>query len=517
MATVQIFRTIAGLQTFLRQTARGKTVGLVPTMGALHAGHESLIQAALAETDVVVVSIFVNPLQFGPDEDLDQYPCTWDADCERAKQLGVAAIFAPTAASLGLPTTGELEPMTTVNPPQTLVDGLCGPHRPGHFTGVATIVTKLFTIVCPDRAYFGQKDAQQLAIIQRLVKDLNLTVAIRPCPIVRTSSGPAWSSRNQYLSPDEQQQATVLSRALQAGLARYQAGEKEATEILQAAQTVLATEPGVKVQYLSLVDADSLAPITGQILPQETGLFAIAAYVGNTRLVDNVLLQPRAAIIAIDGPAGAGKSTVTRQVADQLGLTYLDTGAMYRAIAWLVYHQGIDPQDEASIAEQAALADIELIPRPAPQLTGVMVNGQDVSEAIRTPEVTQLVSTIAAQGAVRARLLDLQQAYGQRGGVVAEGRDIGTAVFPQAGLKIYLTASVAERARRRLKDFQNQGQSNITFAQLEQEIAQRDHQDSTRAIAPLCKAVDAVEVVTDGLTIAAVIERIIDLYQQRFA
>lgn len=505
---MRVFQTIAGLQTYLRQVGRGKTIGLVPTMGALHPGHASLIRRAVAETDVVVLSIFVNPLQFGPQEDFAQYPRTFEGDRQLAESLGVTVIFAPTVETLALQAD-----QTQVTPPEGMTQGLCGAYRPGHFAGVATIVTKLFTIVCPDVAYFGEKDAQQLAIIRRLVRDLNLTVEIRGCPIVREPSGLALSSRNQYLTEAQKQDATVLFRGLQAALAVYQAGERQVALIRQAALAIMATVPTVKLQYLELVDAHTLAPLLENLPENTPALLAIAAYVGETRLIDNVMLKTRQPIIAIDGPAGAGKSTVTRQVADRLGLTYLDTGAMYRAIAWLTWSQNIAIEDEAAIAEATSQAQIELISRPAPQLTGVKVNGEDVSDAIRTPEVTRLVSAIAAQAAVRAKLLHLQRGYGEQGGVVAEGRDIGTHVFPNADLKIFLTASVAERARRRFKDFQAQGQTPIDLATLEAEIAERDHLDSTRAIAPLKKAADAVEVITDGLSIDAVIQQIIDLYQ----
>ncbi|MBE9174210.1 bifunctional pantoate--beta-alanine ligase/(d)CMP kinase [Synechocystis salina LEGE 06155] len=509
---VQIFRTIAGLQTYLRQVGRGKTVGLVPTMGSLHAGHGSLLKRAVAEMDLVVLSIFVNPLQFGPGEDLAQYPRNFDGDRQWAESLGVAVIFAPTVADLGLNSRVD---QTTILPPPAMTEVLCGAHRPGHFQGVATIVTKLFTIVCPDVAYFGAKDAQQLAIIRRLVQDLNLTVTIRSCPTVREESGLAMSSRNQYLTSQERKQATVLYRSLQAAQERYHQGDRQVSSLLSAAQDVLATESAVQVQYLQLVEATTLQPITGALPDQNPVLMAIAAHVGNTRLIDNLVLNHQLPIIAIDGPAGAGKSTVTRQVADRLGLTYLDTGAMYRALAWLVLEQKVDPADEAAVAEVTALAEIELLPRPAPELTGVKVNGQDVSTAIRTPAVTQLVSAIAAQGAVRDKLLTLQQSYGVQGGVVAEGRDIGTKVFPDAELKIFLTASVEERARRRLKDFQAQGNQAIDLAQLEADIAQRDYLDSTRAIAPLQKASDAIELITDHLTIEEVVAKIISFYETK--
>jgi pantoate ligase / CMP/dCMP kinase len=211
--------------------------------------------------------------------------------------------------------------------------------------------------------------------------------------------------------------------------------------------------------------------------------------------------------IAIDGPAGAGKSTVTKLVADRLGLLFLDTGAMYRAIAWLVMEANLAPDDELKITE--------LVDRAKITLTGerVIVNDIDVTQAIRTPAVTSKVSAIAALGVVRTALVKQQQAIGTQGGIVAEGRDMCTYVFPKAEVKIFLTASVNERARRRQQDLINQGQAEVSLTELARSIAQRDEVDSTREIAPLKKADDAIEIITDDLTIEAVVDRIVKMYQ----
>ena len=220
-------------------------------------------------------------------------------------------------------------------------------------------------------------------------------------------------------------------------------------------------------------------------------------------------------IIAIDGPAGSGKSTVTRRVAQELGLLHLDTGAMYRAVTWLVMDRQIDIQDGEAIAILVKEMKLNLVPRNTPHLPAqVYINDQEVTQAIRTQEVTAKVSTIAAQAAVREELVSLQKNFGKQGGVIAEGRDIGTNVFPDAELKIFLTATAPERARRRLLDLQNQGYENVDLESLTEEIVRRDQQDSNRAIAPLKKAKDAQEIVTDNLSIEEVISTIIEFYNQ---
>lgn len=334
---MRLFQTVAGLRTYLAQ-CRGKTVsciqspctvGLVPTMGALHAGHLSLIQRARQENTFVVVSIFVNPLQFGVNEDFHHYPKTLVADQSLCEAAGVDAIFAPSVPELyrSEHPTAATE-LFQVVPPKSMMAELCGKFRPGHFEGVATIVTKLFSLTQPDRAYFGQKDAQQLAILRRMVQDLSIPVDVIACPTVRESDGLAMSSRNRYLSAEERAQAPCIYQSLRQAQALFQSGVVEREPLLEAVQTALATTPSIKPQYIELVD-----PVTMTSLQsiQDTGLLAIAAHLGSARLIDNILLSNRKPIIAIDGPAGSGKSTVTPQVAQQLGLLYLDTGAMYRA------------------------------------------------------------------------------------------------------------------------------------------------------------------------------------------
>jgi len=520
--SVRLFHTIAGLRCYLdlhrpnpSRLRDGVTyesspigmvpeVGLVPTMGALHNGHLSLLQRARRENKVVVVSIFVNPLQFGPKEDFQKYPRTLEADCQLCEAAGVDAVFAPSAEELGITHQG-----TIVNPSKEMISGLCGRSRIGHFEGVATIVTKLLNIVQPNRAYFGRKDAQQLAMIQQLVNDLNFAVEIVGCPTVREPSGLARSSRNQYLSGAQKEQAAILYRSLQRAEQAFRQGTKETETLIHLVKSELATVPEIELEYAELVDPKTLAPLE---TVDESGLLAIAARLDSTRLIDNIVLQKRLPIVAIDGPAGAGKSTVARQVAQALNLLYLDTGAMYRALTWLVMQSGIPVTDEPGVAELVSQA--EIVVGGSVEATQVTINGRDVTSEIRGLDVTANVSAIAAQPAVRKELVNQQRRYGQTGGVVIEGRDIGTNVFPDAEVKIYLTASVQERARRRQLDLKNQGKGDISLDELEQSIYERDRKDSTRALAPLRKAVDAIEIQTDGLTIAEVVEQIVQRYHE---
>ena len=531
---MQRFQTVVGLRCHLDEIRAGRhpvelcaqgrsaslagaqpVIGLVPTMGALHPGHLQLIQRSRHDCDVVVVSIFVNPLQFGPNEDLSRYPRTLEVDEALCQQLGVDVVFAPSATEL-YGDSLDSSTQTQVIPPQSMMAELCGRSRPGHFEGVATVVTKLFNIVQPDRAYFGQKDAQQLAIIRRLVRDLNLSVKIIPCPIVREASGLAYSSRNQYLTAEQKTQATVLNLSLQHVQSAFAAGCRDAATLKQQIEHELGTIPNLKVDYVGLVNPDTMEPLE---TIEEAGLVAVAAYLGNTRLIDNVILRNRLPIIAIDGPAGAGKSTVARRVAHRLNLLYLDTGAMYRAVTWLALQSQVDLADRPAIAELVNQCQIKLQPgdaRPGEAFaqSRVWVNGAEVTQAIRSAEVTANVSAIAAQPAVRQELVKQQQDYGKQGGVVMEGRDIGTHVFPDAELKIFLTASVHERARRRQQDLKNQQQPLIDLEELERMIYERDRKDSTRATAPLRKAQDAVEIITDNLAVSEVIDKIVALYQQ---
>ena len=261
---------------------RGFSVGLVPTMGYLHPGHISLIERARKENDMVVVSIFVNPIQFGPNEDLDKYPRDMAHDREVCEKAGAELIFAPEPSEMY-----PSENLVFVDIKE-LGNGLCGAKRPGHFRGVCTVVSKLFNIVLPDRAYFGEKDAQQLAIIRRMVKDLNFGTEIVSCPIVREPDGLAMSSRNLYLSPEERKAALSLSRSLSAAKELMRKGEKDAVKIREAIVAGISAEPLVKIDYAEIVDSADLSPVEKIEKPV---LAAAAVYFGKTRLIDNFTFE----------------------------------------------------------------------------------------------------------------------------------------------------------------------------------------------------------------------------------
>ena len=278
---MDIFRTTAELRRWSRAVRSSAAVGLVPTMGALHAGHASLIRAAAASCGQVAVSIFVNPTQFGPNEDYGRYPRTFDADCALAEAEGASAIFAPTVEELypaGAATFVEVEGLS---------NRLDGASRPGHFRGVATVVAKLLIAAEPDRAFFGQKDAAQGSVIRRMVADLRLATEIVVCPIVREADGLALSSRNIYLSPAERTQALALSRAVRQTEALVSVGELRASTLIEVARQILAAESEIRIDYIEVVTWATLEPVE---VAEPGTLFAVAAWVGATRLIDNTIL-----------------------------------------------------------------------------------------------------------------------------------------------------------------------------------------------------------------------------------
>jgi pantoate--beta-alanine ligase len=276
---MKIVQTVEEVRAQVKEWRRaGLTVGLVPTMGYLHDGHKSLIDRAVIENDKVVVSVFVNPMQFGPTEDLESYPRDLDRDAALCEGAGAALIFHPEPEDMYADDFSSFIDMNT------LTGGLCGKSRPIHFRGVCTVVGKLFNIVQPDKAYFGQKDAQQLAVIRHMVRDLNFNLEVVGCPIIREADGLAKSSRNTYLNAQERQAALILSKSLEHGRELIEAGEKDAAKIKAAITAMIETEPLAKIDYVEIVDWNNLEPvdtITGLVLN------AIAVYIGKTRLIDN--------------------------------------------------------------------------------------------------------------------------------------------------------------------------------------------------------------------------------------
>jgi pantoate--beta-alanine ligase len=282
---MKLVKTIEEMRAF-RQAARksGKRLGLAPTMGALHEGHLSLVRAARDQSDVVAVSIFVNPTQFGPSEDFTKYPRDLESDSKMLDREHVDVIFAPSVDDMY---PAEAVTWVTV---EGMSDRLCGKSRPGHFRGVTTVVSKLFHIIEPDIAFFGQKDAAQVAIIRRMVRDLNMPVAIEVCPITREADGLALSSRNAYLNPGERQSALVLHRSLQRAKKLFDQGERDSAKLIAAGKQEFGNEPSTRLDYLEIVDLDSLESMPTISQP---ALIAVAAFIGNTRLIDNIAVDPK--------------------------------------------------------------------------------------------------------------------------------------------------------------------------------------------------------------------------------
>ena len=281
---MKVCNTIAEMRALSRaERSVGKRLGLVPTMGALHEGHLSLVRAAKAQTNVVAASIFVNPTQFAPNEDFDKYPRTFERDCQSLENEDVDVIFAPSVEEM------YPEKLITYVTVEGLSDKLCGRSRPGHFRGVTTVVAKLFHIIEPDVAFFGQKDAVQLTLIRRMAQDLNFPVKVVGCPIVREPDGLAMSSRNAYLDTEQRGRAVLLYRSLMRVKEMYEDGERSSARLVSTAKEIFSAKPGVVLDYFEIVDPETLDPVA-QAMPG--CLVAVAAIVGTTRLIDNLLLPP---------------------------------------------------------------------------------------------------------------------------------------------------------------------------------------------------------------------------------
>ena len=281
---MKLCKTVAELRTEVALAkVAGRSIGLVPTMGALHEGHGSLIAAARKENELVIVSVFVNPTQFGPGEDLNAYPRTLEADCLLAEQMGADIVFAPTPKEMY-----PSEDMTWVEVTGDITKVLCGRSRPIHFRGVTTVVSKLLNLAQPDRAYFGQKDAQQVQVIKHMVKDLFFNVQLRIMPIVREADGLAKSSRNTYLSPEERKAGLVLSRSLRQAETLFQQGERNGAELVEVVREMIAVEPLSEIDYVEIYALPDLTPLAGKIAGP--CLLAVAVRFGTTRLIDNIIL-----------------------------------------------------------------------------------------------------------------------------------------------------------------------------------------------------------------------------------
>jgi pantoate ligase/cytidylate kinase len=361
----------------------------------------------------------------------------------------------------------------------------------------------------PHQLFLGEKDWQQLTILRRMVLDLGLAVRVRSVPTVRDGDGLASSSRNGYLSAQQRQQGVLFAQVLRdAGSSVLERAKPfDPGQIRRRLE-----ESGLNVEYVEVVDPWLLQPSKSN--QGSLNLLAAAVRCGSTRLIDHAFLMTRSPLVAIDGPAGAGKSTVTRAFAERLVLVYLDTGAMYRAVTWLVLQKGVDPADAEAV--DVVLKDLQVELEPLQQgVQVVRVNGHEVTDAIRDPRVTASVSAVAAHACVRAAMTAQQQRMGKTGGLVAEGRDIGTAVFPDAELKVFLTATPKERARRRALDLEARGHEVPALLELEAQIVERDRLDSTREVAPLLQADDAIELISDGMAIDEVIDALEDLFRRR--
>jgi len=501
-----IFQTNAELHGWLNE--QNSAIIFIPTMGGLHPGHQYLIQRAKERQTktkkIVLVSIFVNPLQFGKDEDFNKYPRNISKDAELAFIAGADAIWAPGYEEVF---PGGKDSHFTIQVPETLNNQLCGAERKGHFNGVATVIIRLISIIKPETIILGEKDWQQLIIIRRLFHELSIPIKIESIATLRDESGFAYSSRNSYLSHSERLNAQSLPNAIHKAKNNF---TKDKVINLKKIASRLQ-QNNLKIEYLKIVDAFSLKEsenINGICL------LAVAVKCGSTRLIDHTFLMQRKPIIAIDGPAGAGKSTVTKELAKRLGFIYLDTGAMYRAVTWLILSNSIDPSNLVEIKNILKDSQLEFQTSNLGEQR-IFINNTDVTEKIRSPEVTSMVSEIAKQEFVRELLTTKQKAIGKDGGLVAEGRDIGTAVFPDADVKIFLTASPKERAKRRSLDLKNRGYECSSIEEIEQEIKERDKKDSERKIAPLKKAHEAIELITDGMNIEDVLTELTYIFRSK--
>ena len=480
-------------------------INFIPTMGNLHNGHIKLISTAKNDnSNVNLVSIFINPLQFDNKLDLENYPKTIDNDIKISFSNGADAIFIPSNEDIYPPNNKNIK---FLKAPIELSSALCGLNRIGHFDGVCTVVYRLLNLIKPKNLYLGEKDWQQLLILKNLVLKEKLNVAIKSIPTQRDFDGIPLSSRNVHLSKNERKLIRFFSSELLEAKKNFQQDKK--INLNQIIKKLSAKK--ISIEYLEHLHPHTLQKAR---LEDNISLLAGAIRCGETRLIDHVFLMKRRPIIAIDGPAGSGKSTVTKLIAKKLKLLYLDTGAMYRALSWLMIKENIDYKKEKKL--QNILKDISIVFKSNTNShQDVYVNNYCVTEEIRSQKISSIVSKISSIKEVRKFLVEEQRKIGESGGLVAEGRDIGTTVFPHAELKIFLTASIDERAKRRKSDKNSKDSQEIDLHTLKELIKKRDFEDSNREISPLIKANDAIEIITDGYSINEVVDKIIDLYNDK--
>jgi pantoate ligase/cytidylate kinase len=480
-------------------------VNFIPTMGNLHNGHIKLISTAKNDnSNVNLVSIFVNPLQFDSKLDLENYPKTIENDIKVSFANGADAIFIPSNEDIYPPNNKNIK---FLKASIELSSALCGLNRIGHFDGVCTVVYRLLDLIKPKNLYLGEKDWQQLLIVKNLILTKKLNVVIKSIPTQRDFDGIPLSSRNVHLSKSERKLIRYFSNELLLTKKNFQQG----TKIHLKEITKKLSSEKISIEYL-----EHLHPYTLKKARVEDNISLLAGAIrcGETRLIDHVFLMKRKPIIAIDGPAGSGKSTVTKLIAKKLKLLYLDTGAMYRALSWLLIKENIDYEKEKNL--QNIFKNISIVFKSHKNShQDVFINNYCVTEEIRSREISTIVSKISAIQEVREFLVEEQRKIGESGGLIAEGRDIGTTVFPHAELKIFLTASIDERAKRRKSDKKSKESQEIDLHTLKELIKKRDFEDSNRTISPLVKADDAIEIITDGNSINEVVEKIIDLYNDK--